>query len=433
MHILIVLLVIGELGLNSTLLIQGIAGEWGYPGRSYYDEGNKEIKQLVQKTKVENSNFYRLENLEAYTGNESFRYQYSGVSMFSSIRNRHSSIYLDALGFRSNGTNLNIRYANNTLLMDSIIGMKYNLWKDQPAKYGFEAVESSGEYTLYENKNALPLGMMTDEKIYEPYAVQSQTALFKHLSETDQAFFDIVSVEKIGSKNVTEKYTQMNKTELVAYTPEDWSKPMEIEWKVEVPAKKQAYFSIYLTDYEKLTGSPQIELEITEPEETSYSFGLIETGQYYNLGYSEEARTIRFKTKYTNLKEDTVITMVKPDIALLDTESYQYAVEQIQEKGVDFEASGRKATAEVTLTSNQVLLTTIPYDKGWKAYVDGEQVDIPLFKEAFLTLPLKKGTHTIEFIFFPQGLMVGIGLFISCIISFFLYTIYLKQSKERLE
>ncbi len=32
------------------------------------------------------------------------------LACFSSVRNRHSSTYLNALGFRSRGTNLNIRY-----------------------------------------------------------------------------------------------------------------------------------------------------------------------------------------------------------------------------------------------------------------------------------------------------------------------------------
>ncbi|MGQ4819633.1 YfhO family protein, partial [Enterococcus faecium] len=78
-----------------------------------------DLKNLVDHTKKENDTFYRLENLNGVSANDGINYGYSGISMFSSVRNRHSSTYLNALGFPSRGTNLNIRYQNNTLLMDA--------------------------------------------------------------------------------------------------------------------------------------------------------------------------------------------------------------------------------------------------------------------------------------------------------------------------
>lgn len=77
----------------------------------------------------DSDSFYRLENLDPVSANDSINYGYSGISLFSSIRNRNSSSYLDKLGFRSRGTNLNIRYNNNTLLMDGFTGIKYNISK----------------------------------------------------------------------------------------------------------------------------------------------------------------------------------------------------------------------------------------------------------------------------------------------------------------
>lgn len=167
--------------------------------------------------------------------------------MFSSIRNRHSSEYLNDLVFYSPGTNLLTRYENNTLLMDSILGLKYIIDKNDPMKYGFTKIDSSGEYNLYENKDALPLGILTDDQIFEIGAVETQIDLFNHFSKMNESLFTINPIKVVDSKNV--KMTKSGND--VTYQALDLSKPIEIEWYVEVPAHTQSYVSMFPVQYEK--------------------------------------------------------------------------------------------------------------------------------------------------------------------------------------
>ncbi len=136
---LLLLLMTAEASVNTNSMIHGILDDWNYASRSLYTDPAPSLKTLVDKTKKESDTFYRLENLDPISPNDSINYGYSGISLFSSIRNRNSSSYLDTLGFRSRGTNLNIRYANNTLLMDGFTGIKYNIAKNDSSfsKYGF--------------------------------------------------------------------------------------------------------------------------------------------------------------------------------------------------------------------------------------------------------------------------------------------------------
>ena len=120
LSILLLLFMSTEAFINSDFMVRGILKDWNYASRSLYTEPYPSIKGLVDSTKADNDSFYRLENLDPVSSNDAFNYGYSGISMFSSIRNRHSSGYLDQLGFRSRGTSLNIRYQNNTLLADQI-------------------------------------------------------------------------------------------------------------------------------------------------------------------------------------------------------------------------------------------------------------------------------------------------------------------------
>ncbi|HEM7669395.1 TPA: YfhO family protein, partial [Enterococcus faecium] len=159
LSILLLLIMSAEALVNTNSMIHGILDDWNYASRSLYTDPYPDLKALVNETKKDSDSFYRLENLDPVSANDSINYGYSGISLFSSIRNRNSSSYLDKLGFRSRGTNLNIRYNNNTLLMDGFTGIKYNISKNEStfSKYGFRQAGQSGDYTLYQNVNALPL------------------------------------------------------------------------------------------------------------------------------------------------------------------------------------------------------------------------------------------------------------------------------------
>ncbi|MEI5993834.1 hypothetical protein A5880_001381 [Enterococcus sp. 4G2_DIV0659] len=424
--LLLLLLVCGEAGLNSYGIVLGIQNEWHYPSRKYYAEPYKPIKELVDQTKVDNTSFYRLENLDFVSPNDSFNYGYSGVNMFSSIRNRHSSYYLNALGYRSTGTNLNIRYANNTLLMDSLVGMKYNLAKEVVRKFGYNKIAEKGEFSLYENSYALPLGMWTDDEIYESGAVKSQATLLNHLAETKEDFFSFSALEQVKITNIKEQKGRINRTDVVTYTPEKETEPMILEWTVDIPKNRQAYVSIYPVGY-KTFGFPMMKLEV---DGVVHDSSITETGQYYSLGYYKEAKKVTFKMSISNLKKKDVFQIVQPDVALLDTKKFSHSIEKIKDNGVDFQVKGRRAATTVKLDQDKVLFTSIPYDKGWKAYVDGKRTTIPTFKQAFLTLPVSAGEHEIEFVFLPQGFPLGVGLLIVCTGGFVGYVWWLRCKAE---
>ncbi|MGX7265065.1 YfhO family protein [Enterococcus crotali] len=420
--VVFILLIAGEAFVNSKAMIEGIRNDWGYPAREKYNEAYPDIKALVDDTNETNENMFRLENIDPVSLNDSFNYGYSGVTMFSSIRNRHSSAYVNALGFRSLGSNLQVQYLNNTLLMDALMGIKYNLAKSDPLKFGFDKISTQGAYSLYENRFALPLGVLTDEEIYQTNAVRNQTELFNHLAETEGELFSFGQATVVDSENVIITEEDNN---IVSYGEQTPNKPKKVTWLVTVPAKSQGYLSIVSASLgNKLEAGAAIEVTV---DNHSHGNRINDYGQYYNIGYFENASTIKVTATFTGSQK---LTLFKPDVAFLNTQRFEESVKRIQEKGVNFKTSGRKANATVSLKQGEVVLTTIPYDKGWKAYIDGEKVDIPTFKDAFLAIPVPKGTHTIEFVFLPQGFAIGASLFILCILTFSGYSWIVTRKKD---
>ena len=411
-----------EMGVNTNGTLRGILGDWNYASRSLYTKPYPDINQLVEQTNSQNDTFYRLENLDPVSANDSINYGYSGVSMFSSIRNRHSSSYLDQLGFRSRGTNLNIRYQNNTLLMDGFLGIKYNIAKQPINKYGFESTSQSDQYLLYENQNALPLGFLADLdaaalKSFPNDNLGSQTELFNTLANLNERYYQFEPLTVVDTDN-TRLSTVGNHT---TFTEKEGNKAKVITWEVTVPAHSQAYLSLYPTNFNALKSSTVTIAVNGEQRKTPLSIN----GQYYDLGYFEHTTTFQFSASFYGTAS---ISFQTPKVLRLDTNAYQKAVNQLQKNGVDFNVDKRSAQATVTTTKEQLLVTTIPYDKGWSATIDGQKVPISAFKNAFLSIKIPQGSHTITFHYLPQGFTIGAILCVICIASFlFFRSFYLKK------
>lgn len=425
--ILLLLLVSAEAFINTSAMFNGILKDWNYASRSLYSAPYPDIQQLVARTKKESDTFYRLENIDPISANDALNYGYSGISLFSSIRNRHSSHYLNELGFRSRGTNLNIRYQNNTLLMDTLFNIKYNLSKNALQKFGFSEIDSAGEYTLAENAYALPLGLLTTADIFSVKQPKndnlgSQTNLFNALSEQQLTYYRFFQPTMIEQKNMTTEH----QNGVVTYKEIESDIATEITWQVAVPAKTQAYLSLFPTDYAQISRTKVTVTVNGWANEESMNI----VGQYYNLGYYEQATQVLVTASFYGSAE---VSLMTPKIVGLDIAAFETAFQALKQNGVDFTVNGRHASATFTAQEEQVLFTTIPYDQGWTAFVDGEKVPIHKFKNALISIPVSSGTHVIELRYLPVGWILGVILFIGSSFCFFIYRMwYGKQTKKTL-
>ena len=76
------------------------------------------------------------------------------------------------------------------------------------------------------------------------------------------------------------------------------------------------------------------------------------------------------------------------------------------------------STLEGTITCKDsgVMMTTIPYDKGWKIFVDGEEQTAEKVLDAFIGVDLTPGEHTISMKYFPEGLMPGAWITVGSVV-----------------
>ena len=412
-----------EATINMGGMVKGILDDWNYASRSLYTDPQPQLQTLVGDAKTQTPTFFRLENLDPVSSNDGFNYGYSSVSMFSSIRNRNSSSLLNELGFRSTGTNLNIRYANNTLLMDALVGVKFNIAKNDPLKAGFAQTSVTKDYQLYENENALPLGMLTDTGIYDVELpandnLASQENLYNYLASSTADYFTMTTPTVTSMDNTT----MTNSAGYITYAEQTSNVAKTVHYQVTVPAGKQAYLSLYPTNYGEL-GSSSVTLTVNGVETKSQ---INISGQYFNLGYYPETTTIDFSASFYGSEK---VSLMDPPVVLLDVASLKSASAAIQAKGVDFTTINNGAKASVDLDAAQTVFTTIPYDLGWKAYVDGQEVSIKAFKDAFITFDVPRGQHDLVLKFVPAGFKLGALLSLGSFILFGCYLGWLSWQK----
>ena len=160
-----------------------------------------------------------------------------------------------------------------------------------------------------------------------------------------------------------------------------------------------------------------------------------------NLDYSEKP----LKSVNIYLLTRGVYSFDELKIYCLPFENYEKKVEALKEDvltNVDFHEykdsfSTNEITGDISLKENKLLMLTIPYSDGWKAYVDGKEVEILRANTAFSGIMLSKGNHKIQLKYDTPWLKLGIsvsivgaGIFVLLIIV--LTSIRLiKKSKSR--
>ena len=78
-----------------------------------------------------------------------------------------------------------------------------------------------------------------------------------------------------------------------------------------------------------------------------------------------------------------------------------------------------------------LIFTTIPYDEGWRVYIDGERAEITEVLDSLLAVQSTAGFHEIEFVYRPNCAVYGGLISIIGILVFALLVIWSRSRKAR--
>ena len=409
--ILILIFTISEISFNTSSQLNGITKEWGFASRSTYDKNIPSMEAILEYTKQQPDTFTRTEKLQTQTGNDSMKFNYNGISQFSSVRNRSASTTLDKLGFKSSGTNLNLRYANNTIIADSLFGISYNISETYPDKYGFHPSYQKDNLTLYKNQFALPIAFATQslykDVTFNDHTLDNQTQFLNQIAGLNEEYFYPINHHTDSGDSVV----NLNGTDTEDAT---------ISYSIEVPDNSQVYLSMTKLNFSN-DKKKQVDIIINGEKK---SFTTDNAFTFFNLGYAEHKQTFDIQIKFPG---NAQVSFESPTFYRLDTKKYTEAIRKIKENPVEVSSYKNKVTVNYKVKNETSIFFTIPYDQGWSAYQNGKKLQIQQAQTGFMKIDVPEGEGTITLSFIPKGFIAGASCSLIAIIVFIFYDIQRKK------
>ncbi len=406
--------------------------------RDGYPDQNEAIQALKSNiVKNEKDDFYRMEMQAYYTINDSSIYGYKGVSLFSSTVNESITNFVSGMGMIGWDAGNRYYYSETSPLTNAFLNIKYLLGRRTTAAdtLNWTLLEQKDGASSYKNNNPLPFAFMTNSEIknfnYE-YDVNgsliqspfdAQNSLFIKSTGINKNIFTPLEARPTSSSsdfsvsiNSNTSYycnaTMSGGTFTARYTVNEDNTPV------------YAYTSCENCTNNKITISGGSRINTSYEIRFPYiiSLGVFNKGDEVTLSIPYNQGT----TGNCNLW-----------VCSLDQELFEQGISTLNDETYNItEFKTSSITGEITAKQDGTMYTSIPYESGWTAYVDGKEVEInPIANNALVSVDLTAGKHTVTFKYIPKGFTISA---IACIFSILIFvalilfeTFYLKKKKNR--
>ena len=377
-------------------------GYYDYP--TCYDE----VRELLDTTAgTDKSLFYRTEMTQTYTLNDSALYGYRGVSQFSSAANVSVTKLFKRLGLYASEAGNRYYYRTSTPVVNSLLGIKYIIKKGGTLKSEDWVLidnDTSGSSHIYQNRFPLSLGFMVNEKILlmedngaaNPFEYQNN--LIRRASGLEDKLFvaqpvalaeyDGLEVTKNGYGNYTFSNESDQPTGSATYTYD-------------------CIDGSYLYGYADGVGGTCDSLEIKYGEEIVDSGKLIESYPIvFPMGNGQAGETSSVKlTSNKDHKSGNFKIMVYA----LNRENFEKAYCALADEQLHITSfEDTRIKGEIDVKEDGIMFLSIPYEKGWRVYVDGERTETFKLLQSMIGVKVPSGRHDIRIEYTPEGFPLGV-------------------------
>ena len=410
-----------ELMVNGIVTFASMRYDIGWGTYSSYADYFGALSPVVETVQEQDKTFYRSEKTTHRCTNDNMALNIKGLSNSTSTLNQKAIDLLNYLGFYVDAHWT--QYYGSTVFTDSLFGVKYiysnvnndynkeSLAQNEFMDKFYEKVAEDANYYAYKNPYALGIAFGVDESImdletdlhynYEekeglknPFEAQNilLNALLGHTEDDYVEYFTGIQLRKnqeingnLGSVGLGMEYSS---------TSDDLEEnAFEFNFKV----KESGPLYLFLpTGYERsfivyINGERYVEVS---SHSRIVSLGYRESGEEIDLGFRlPEGKLYFFKN--TNY------------LYTLNMDEFEHAYEELArtslsttEDSTDDHIYGSITTYE----DDKLIMTTIPYDDGWRVYVDGEPVAIhKTYGDSLMSFYIEDaGEHDIEFRYLPN-------------------------------
>ena len=350
-----------------------------------YTEKTQRGKALVERIQDADDGLYRMEFNYHRCDTDPMAYDYFGLTHFSPDADAAAIEFAAKLGFRQ--TYYHLRYASGTTpVLESLFGVKYILQKDgiafEALPEGYELLWRDGNVETYINTYALPFAYLVPKEetaLSDDHPFINQNILLADLTGDTVAVFEPIFDIGRTYDGTWETYT------------------------FSVKANRQLYLKSFGSDYifngkaysgERMNGSillPAADTDVIYEVKMTTPLGIHLA--YFDFDAFMDAQAI--------LASHAVVVASPTDSRMV-------------------------IHAEVTDAHTQLLIT-VPYDKGWRVWIDGERAETAARYNALLAVDLTQGKHIVELRFIPKGLLMGTAISLISLVIIVLWIISYRK------
>lgn len=400
---------------------------WDPFTKNEYSDYYSLVKKAVNKIKETDKTFYRMEKTFKRSHNDPMQFDYAGLSHFSSSEKTFVKDFMGQMGFKNNG---NWAYYNrgSTASADCLLGVKYLLSYDTfpELEKGFDKLFIEDSVIAYKNPMALPLGFSVSNEsvnttVQNGNIFEIQNSVYKSMAPNiGKDIFTAAIFEKLPITNLKESEINGMKQ----YDVIDGNSESFVNYKITITSEDTLYMFI------PSTGLQNAEIFVNG----------ISYGQYFDiyqwnvmsLGKFKKGDIVEFSVKL----KDSSLVMGQPQFYYENLNILKEYTDLLSEQGCDLEkisSSHLKGTVN-TKNDNQLLIFSIPCEKGWKITVDGKKAENIMLFDALMAVKVDTaGQHVVEMRYIPDGFYLGACVSAVSLIVLILWMIIInKKNKERL-
>ncbi len=374
-----------DLVYNARVCVNRNGEEFGYMETDELVSFLDETKPLVDEVKEKDDGLYRMSQDYQFSMNDSMMLGYNGTMHYSSTYNAGVNSTTPRLGL-AQAWFWNAWYGS-TPLTDSLFGVRYKLAKlSLPEWYNW--IDSSGSVGLYENPNALSFAYAADPKckslVSLDYDVFSnQNTFMSSITGIDKQYYSEVAFDR---------HDDVGKSTLTFTAPDN--RPLYL----------------FASPADRAGGAIYVNGNYLEDCYTNESVCIAYLGTFS----AGETICVEICSDYTTLSEAW--------ISCLDTATLAQDIESIKSNELIVEShSGSTIKGSIDMPADKMLVTTIPYDKGYSITIDGKQTRYEKWLDSLICFDVDEGKHEILISYTPQGYTLG---WIICMIAMIIAAIY---------
>ncbi len=391
--------------------------EVGYAFRNSHVQFLDDLQPTVDEIKERDPSFYRMEKTQYRKNNENLALDINGFASSTSTLNANVIELLHNMGFAANSHWA--KYFAGNEIVDSLFGVKYVISDDKTSVSNlYDKSVSTDGLPVYTNPYALSIAYAAHPNaknliLSQPIRISPFVYLEGMLANLSgikdlQVFENCTySTSFVKTNNCTKSLSGNG----VRYKRSNSEIPASFTYTVTAKRDGCIYMHFLSNLYNKkmtyYVNDEKISTFFDTDTNRIHNIGTFKAGEVITVKFEFDADTISYYT------DAPIFVQTNPD-------TFKAAMDKLDDGNLMItDYSDTRIEGTLTAKDGEFVFTTIPYDKYWRVYVDGERVETYSTMETLLAFDVDAGEHEIKMVYvsmpFYIGLAVsafGIGLFV---------------------